>query len=77
MPSNISVAWKLRLVFDDVVSDDRRWCTFSGVRASAAEATATIAPGTVATRPPAAATCGGPTVAASAWASSRSGGRPG
>lgn len=66
--------YKLRLVFGDVVSDVRRWSTFSGARASVEAATATIGPVTVATRPPAAATSGGPTVAASAWASSRSGG---
>lgn len=60
-----------------MVSDDRRWCTFSGVRASDVGATATTAPGTAATPHPVAATSGAPTVDASAWASSRNGGRAG
>lgn len=64
---------KLRLVFDDVVSDVRRWSTFSGEPVSGEAATATTGPATAATRPLAGVISGGPTAAASAWASSRSG----
>lgn len=65
---------ELRLDFDDVVSDDRRWSTFSGAPVFGGAATATTGPATAATPRPAAATSGAPTVAASGWASSKSGG---
>lgn len=64
----------LRLAFPNVVSDDRRWSTFSGGPAYAVAVTATTVPATAATPLLVAATSGAPIVAASAWASSKNGG---